>query len=46
MASTKAHLPVALKAYIAVETETNARQLEPGSGKALAKKRFWPVRPD
>ncbi|WP_246506634.1 GIY-YIG nuclease family protein [Mesorhizobium silamurunense] len=50
VASTKAHLPLALKAYIAVETETNARQLvryfKTGSGKALAKKRFWPVRPD
>ncbi|CDX61036.1 GIY-YIG nuclease family protein [Mesorhizobium sp. VK25A] len=43
--STKAYLPVALKAYIAVETEANARQLEQyfktGSGKAFANKRFW-----
>ncbi|WP_192182907.1 GIY-YIG nuclease family protein [Mesorhizobium amorphae] len=43
--STKAHLPVTLKAYIAVETDANARQLEPyfkhGSGKAFAGKRFW-----
>jgi putative endonuclease len=42
--STKAHLPVALKSYIAVETETLARALEryfkSGSGKAFAKKRF------
>jgi predicted GIY-YIG superfamily endonuclease len=40
--STKAHLPVALKSYIAVETETVARALEryfkSGSGKAVAKK--------
>jgi putative endonuclease len=43
--STKAHLPVILKAYLAVETEANARQLErdfkTGSGKAFANKRFW-----
>ncbi len=43
--STKAHLPVALKSYIAVETETLARALEryfkSGSGKAVAKKRFF-----
>ena len=43
--STKAHLPVTLKAYVGVETETNARQLEryfkSGSGKAFASKRFW-----
>lgn len=43
--STKAHLPAALKSYIAVPTETNARELEryfkSGSGKAFAKKRFW-----
>jgi len=42
--SAKAHLPVALKSYIAVETETLARALEryfkSGSGKAFAKKRF------
>ena len=45
VASTKAHLPVALKAYIGVETEANARQLEryfkTGSGKAFASKRFF-----
>ena len=43
--STKGHLPVVLKAYIAVEAEANARQLEryfkTGSGKAFADKRFW-----
>ncbi len=43
--STKAYLPVTLKAYIGVETEANARQLEryfkTGSGKAFASKRFW-----
>jgi len=43
--STKTHLPVALKSYIAVSTERNARELEryfkSGSGKALAKKRLW-----
>ena len=43
--STKAHLPVVLKAYIGVETEANARQLEryfkTGSGKAFASKRFF-----
>ncbi|PBB87569.1 MULTISPECIES: GIY-YIG nuclease family protein [unclassified Mesorhizobium] len=48
--STKAHLPLTLKAYIAVEIEDNARQLEryfkTGSSKALANKRFWPARPD
>jgi len=42
--STKARLPIALKAYIAIETEANARQLEryfkTGSGKAFANKRF------
>src|SRR5260370_34894686 len=42
--STKSHLPVALKCYIAVETETLARALEryfkSGSGKVVAKKRF------
>ena len=41
VASTKAHLPVALKTYIAVETEASARQLEryfkTGSGKAFAR---------
>ena len=45
VASTKAHLPVALKSYVAVETEVVARSLEryfkSGSGKAFANKRFW-----
>ena len=43
--STKAFLPVALKSYIAVQTETHARELEKyfksGSGKAFANKRLW-----
>ncbi|VAV87925.1 hypothetical protein MNBD_ALPHA06-1326 [hydrothermal vent metagenome] len=43
--STKTHLPVILKSYIAVETENIARELEKyfksGSGKAIAMKRFW-----
>jgi putative endonuclease len=43
--STRGHLPMALKAYVAVETETIARALEryfkTGSGKAVAKKRFY-----
>ncbi|MEQ1523136.1 MAG: GIY-YIG nuclease family protein [Aestuariivirga sp.] len=42
--STKAHCPVALRSYVAVETETTARELEKyfksGSGKAIALKRF------
>lgn len=42
--STKAYCPVKLKAYIAVETEAIARELEKyfksGSGKAIAIKRF------
>lgn len=42
--STKPHRPLALKTYIAVETERHARQLEryfkSGSGKAFAKKRL------
>ena len=42
--STKKHLPVKLKSYVAVETETKARELEKyfksGSGKAIAMKRF------
>jgi predicted GIY-YIG superfamily endonuclease len=42
--STKAYRPVVLKAYVAVETEQLARQLEryfkSGSGKAIALKRF------
>lgn len=43
--STKAYYPVKLKAYLAVETEEKARELEQyfksGSGKAIAMKRFW-----
>lgn len=43
--STKPHLPITLKSYIAVQTEENARKLEKyfksGSGKAFANKRFW-----
>ena len=43
--STKANLPFQLKSYVAVETETLARELEKyfksGSGKAFAGKRFW-----
>jgi predicted GIY-YIG superfamily endonuclease len=42
--STKGHIPVALKAYVAVETEDHARELEiyfkSGSGKAIALKRL------
>jgi predicted GIY-YIG superfamily endonuclease len=42
--STKPFLPAKLKSYVAVETETKARELESyfksGSGKAVAKKRF------
>ncbi len=43
--STKGHLPLRLKSYIAVESQLVARRLEQyfksGSGKALAKKRLW-----
>ena len=43
--STKAHLPVVLKSYVAILTEEKARTLESyfksGSGKAFANKRFW-----
>ncbi len=43
--STRPHLPVVLKSYVAVETEALARSLETyfksGSGRAVAKKRFW-----
>jgi putative endonuclease len=43
--STRSHLPVALRSYIVVETEIQARALEryfkSGSGKAFAKKRFF-----
>ena len=42
--STKALRPVALKSYVAVETEDHARELEAyfksGSGKAIALKRL------
>jgi predicted GIY-YIG superfamily endonuclease len=42
--STKTHLPATLKSYVAVETETHARELETyfksGSGKAVALKRL------
>ena len=42
--STKAYCPVKLRSYVAVETETKARELEKyfksGSGKAIALKRF------
>jgi len=42
--STKPYLPVALKSYVAVETEEHARELEnyfkSGSGKAVALKRL------
>ena len=45
VSSTKAYLPTILKSYVAVETETLARELEryfkSGSGKAIANKRFW-----
>ena len=45
VSSTKAYLPIALKSYVAVPTERNARELEryfkSGSGKAFAKRRFW-----
>ena len=45
VASTKPNLPIALKCYVAVETEPNARELEryfkTGSGKAFANKRLW-----
>jgi predicted GIY-YIG superfamily endonuclease len=45
VASTKANLPGKLRAYVAVETELTARGLEryfkSGSGKAVAKKRFF-----
>jgi predicted GIY-YIG superfamily endonuclease len=42
--STKTYLPLTLKSYVAVATESNARELEryfkSGSGKAFANKRF------
>jgi putative endonuclease len=45
VASTQRHLPAVLKAHVAVETESTARQLEryfkSGSGRAIAPKRFW-----
>ncbi len=43
--STKAHLPVALKSYVAMQTEKHARKLEryfkSGSGKAFVNKHLW-----
>ncbi len=43
--STRRHLPVTLKSYVAVKTEQKVRELEKyfksGSGKAFAGKRFW-----
>jgi predicted GIY-YIG superfamily endonuclease len=43
--STKPHLPLELRAYLAVPSAKVARDLEryfkSGSGKAVAKKRFW-----
>lgn len=43
--STKGFLPVTLKSYVAVESETIVRELEryfkSCSGKALANKRLW-----
>jgi predicted GIY-YIG superfamily endonuclease len=45
VASTKPHLPIALKSYVAVRTAKIARDLErylkSGSGKAFANKRLW-----
>lgn len=42
--STRAHRPIRLKSYVAVETERHARELEKyfksGSGKAVALKRL------
>jgi predicted GIY-YIG superfamily endonuclease len=42
--STKQYLPATLKSYVAVETESHARELEryfkSGSGKAVALKRL------
>ena len=42
--STKNHLPISLESYVAIRTESIARELEQyfksGSGKAFAKKRF------
>jgi putative endonuclease len=42
--STKAYCPIKLRSYVAVETETKARELEKyfksGSGKAIARKRL------
>jgi putative endonuclease len=46
--STRTYTPIVLSAYVAVETELQARQLEryfkSGSGKAFAMKRFLPVK--
>ncbi len=45
VASTKANLPIELRAYVSVSTERTARELEryfkSGSGKAFANKRLW-----
>jgi predicted GIY-YIG superfamily endonuclease len=45
--STRSHLPLVLRPYVAVANEATARSLEPyfksGSGKAFAKKRFLNV---
>ncbi|WP_245441983.1 hypothetical protein [Mesorhizobium hawassense] len=49
MTSTKAYLPVTLKAYIGVETEANARQLEQyfktGSGRPSPTNGFGGLNP-
>jgi putative endonuclease len=39
--STKAHLLIALKAYVAVVARALERYFKTGSGKAVAKKRFF-----
>jgi predicted GIY-YIG superfamily endonuclease len=39
--STRAHLPIALKAYVAVVARALERYFKTGSGKAVAKKRFF-----
>ena len=45
--ATKAYLPLALNAYIAVQTEEKAQELEKyfksGSGKAILKKRILTI---
>jgi predicted GIY-YIG superfamily endonuclease len=44
--STRGYLPCSLLTYVAVSDEPTARRLEQyfksGSGKAFARKRFWP----